>query len=54
MLRRDFARISQLKQVNHFLLGPPLCKDTSEAHEEVSQLLRLPDDVINLCLFLIS
>lgn len=54
MLRGDFVCTGQLKQVNHFMPGPPLCKDTLGAHEQISQLLRLPDDVIMFWLFLIS
>lgn len=54
MLWRDFICTSQLKQVNHFKPGPPLCEDTRGAHEQISQLQRLPDDVITFWLFLIS
>lgn len=44
----------QLIQVNHFRAGTPQHEDTPGAHEQISQLLRLPDDVIMLWLFLIS
>lgn len=44
----------KLKQVNHLLPGPPLCKDTLGEHEQISQLLILPDDINILWLFLIS
>lgn len=53
MLRRDFCT-SRLKQVDHFMPGTPTCKGTLGAHEQISQLLRLPDDVIKFWLFLIS
>lgn len=53
MLRRDFVRTSQLKQVNHFKPGAPLREDTPGAHKQISQLLRLPDDVIMFILFII-
>lgn len=45
---RFCLRKVKLKQVNHFMPGTPLCKDTLGKHKQIFQLLILQDNVIML------